>query len=361
MPHRQVASGRARIDVRGLAYVVATLLGWSSVLLFLRALHEDIDAWAANGWRYGLCALLFLPFQLSLTLRGRSSPGVWRKAVVPTIFNSLGQICFGFSIYYIKPGLAGFLLRVSLITSTAGALTLFADERRLARSGLFWLGLGCVAIGSLVTIFLSDTPIAGGQLTGVLMGAGAGAFFGLYGVAVRANMRHVSSMQSFSTICTLTAAAMVACMLAFGKESGAPVLSLSPLHLFYLVASALIGIAMGHLFYYASIKRLGVAVAGAIVQIAPFITASFSHVLFNESLTAWQWAGGAIMLTGGYALLRAEQTRPREVVENDGAFAVVVEDAGDPVVSSALLAESRPQSPDSADRSDLVEGSGKSG
>lgn len=347
MPHRQVASARARIDVRGLAYIVATLLGWSSVLLFLRALHQDIDAWAANGWRYGLCALLFFPYQLSLSLRGRSSPGVWRKAILPTVFNSLGQICFGFSIYYIKPGLAGFLLRVSLITSTAGALTLFADERRLARSGLFWLGLGCVAIGSLATIFLSETPIAGRQLTGVLMGAGAGAFFGLYGVAVRANMRHVSSMQSFSTICTLTAAVMLVCMVAFGEGAGAPVLLLSPLHMFYLVASALIGIAMGHLFYFASIKRLGVAVAGAIVQIAPFITATFSYVLFNEALTGWQWVGGAIMLTGGYALLRAEQTRPREAEENRGAFPVVVEDAGDPVVSSALVAKAVPNPPES--------------
>ncbi len=335
-----------RIDLPGLIYILITLLGWSSVLLFLRGLHEHIDAWAANGWRYGLCAAGFLPFQLLLTIRGKAAPGLWRKAIVPTVFNSLGQICFGFSIYYIQPGLAGFLLRVSLISSTAGAFVLFADERALARSRHFWIGIGFVILGSIGTVMLSNTPITGGMATGVLLGAGAGAFFGLYGVSVRACMQGVSSIQSFSAICTLTALVMIGCMVIFGDKAGAPALYLSPIHLFYLVASAIVGIALGHLFYYASIRRLGVAISGAVVQIAPFITAALSTVIFAERLTLWQWASGGVMLAGGYLLLRAEQARTRNGRTTGGAFPTIVEDAGDPVVTAACASnDSSPEPP----------------
>jgi hypothetical protein len=76
----------------------------------------------------------------------------------------------------------------------------------------------------------------------------------------------------------------------------------------------LIGIALGHVFYYAAMARLGVAVASAVIQLAPFLGGAASVVIFHEVLTSGQWTSGLVLLGGAALLLRAEQRRPRQPV-----------------------------------------------
>ncbi len=346
-----------RVDPRGVFYVVLTLLSWSSVLLFLRHLAPYIDAWTANGWRYGMCALVLFPVLLAKYTGGRSRttdlsgrepqpsrpatsaaalpPDIWRRALVPALFNCLGQTCFGFSIYYIEPGLAAFLLRVALVSATFGAFVLFADERALLRSRIFWSGMALVAAGAVGTIFLGHAPVAGATLNGVILGASSGAFFGLYGVSVRYTMRGVAPVYSFALISTYTAAVMIGLMLAFGDAGGAKALALPSRELFFLIFSAFLGIAVGHIFYYAAIARLGVAIAGAVVQLAPFLTGAASVAIFGERMSAGQWTSGVMLVLGGIVLLRAERDRPRPAEAGEPFFPVEIEDAGDPCALAA--------------------------
>lgn len=74
----------------GITYIVLTLLGWSSVLLFLKYLTGFIDAWTANGWRYGLSALLWLPVLIVGGRQGTLPEGIWRRALMPAAFNCIG-------------------------------------------------------------------------------------------------------------------------------------------------------------------------------------------------------------------------------------------------------------------------------
>jgi drug/metabolite transporter (DMT)-like permease len=327
----------------GILFVVLTLLGWSSVLLFLKHLAPHIDVWTANGWRYGVSALMWLPLLVAGFWRQALPDGLWRRAIVPTLFNCGGQVCFGASIYYIDPGLAGFLLRVALISSTLGAFVLFADERVLMRRGAFWLGMGLVAAGSVGTIVFGHQPIIGGTAVGIALGAGSGIFFGLYGVSVRYWMRGVPSMTSFAAISLYTAAVMVALMIWRADGRGASVFALSASNWFVLIASALIGIALGHVFYYASIARLGVAVASAVVQLAPFIGGAASVVIFKEILTPMQWISGVVMLGGAGVLLWSEQSRR--------AAASTVRRESSNIVKPARAGDDSGRAPALADRS----------
>lgn len=320
----------------GVFCVVVTLLSWSTVLLFLRALSGDIDGWTANGWRYGMCALGLAPFLAWRLWRGRVPFRILRAAIIPAFVNALGQTCFGFAVYYIGPGLAGFLLRVAVISATIGAFVLFADERVLLKSRLFWGGFLLVIFGSIGTVLFGQDPIAGATATGVLLGTTAGALFGLYGVAVRYCMRGIPPVASFTTIAVYTASAMVALMVLFGERHGAAVFDLSPLLLTYLIVSAVLGIAVGHIFYYKSIERLGVAISGSIIQLSPFLGAAASMVIFDEPLTKLQWMCGFVMLGGGWLLLRAERARPRAADGPMRDFPVEPEDAGDPCATAAL-------------------------
>ncbi|MBX3397004.1 MAG: DMT family transporter [Phycisphaerae bacterium] len=305
-------SQNRKYDPAGVACVVVTLLGWSSVLLFLRHLAPYIDGWSANGWRYGMCAGGLCPYLLIRQCRGHADWHLWRRAIVPSVFNCIGQTFFGFAVYYIEPGLAAFLLRVSLVSSTLGAFTLFADERVLARSLLFWSGLSLIVIGSICTVAFSIHPVAGSSGFGMLLAAAAGGFFGLYGVSVRYFMRGVRPTDSFSAIATVTALVMIGLMFWRSPTRGACVLDLSAMNTFWIVLSAVIGIAIGHIFYYAAIARLGVAVAAAIVQLSPFFCSLGSIYLFGEVLTPGQWIAGAGMVFGASLLIRSEQRRGRE-------------------------------------------------
>ncbi len=320
----------------GAFYVVVTLLSWSTVLLFLRALNKDIDAWTANGWRYGMCAVALLPFLVWRLKRGTVPMRILTAAIVPAIVNSLGQSCFGFTVYYIDPGLSGFLLRVAVISATIGAFVLFADERVLLRSRLFWGGFLLVVFGSIGTVLFGVEPITGATAMGVLLGTTAGALFGLYGVSIRYFMRGIPPVASFTAIAVYTAAAMVGLMFVFGDRGGAAVFDLSALGATYLIGSAVLGIGIGHIFYYKSIAMLGVAVTGSIIQLAPFIGAAASMVIFDEPLTAMQWVCGFIMLGGGWLLLKAERARPRDTDVEPRGFPVEPEDAGDPCSTVAL-------------------------
>lgn len=323
----------------GIAFVSMTLVSWGTVLLFLKHLALHIDAWTANGWRYSIAAIFWLPILLMGWRRGDLPERLWRRAFIPAAFNISGQVLYAFAPYYIGPGLAGFLLRVSLISSTAGALILFVDERPLARSATFWMGMTLVAGGTIGTVLMGTTPLSGAGGFGIVMALLSGAFFGMYGVSVRYCMRGVPSLTAFSVISLLTALGMVALMIPMGRRHGLEALNLSAMNWFLLIVSALVGIAAGHTCYYAAMTRLGVAVSTAIVQISPFLTAVGGAFLFGESLTAGQWGSGLVMLGGAWLLLRAEQTRRagiRESVLSGLAPAAPLEDAGP---ASALATE----------------------
>ncbi|MFG0326031.1 MAG: DMT family transporter, partial [Phycisphaerales bacterium JB037] len=92
----------------GVVTVLATLVGWCSIPIFLRHFSHSIDPWTSNGWRYGFAALLWLPVIL-LGFQRRDLPkGLWKAALVPAAFNSLGQICFTYAHYQVDPALLTF-------------------------------------------------------------------------------------------------------------------------------------------------------------------------------------------------------------------------------------------------------------
>ena len=293
----------------GIFYIFATLIGWASVLLFLKYLAGSIDAWTANGWRYGLSAVMWLPLVLAHTFRRTLPPRMWQRALLPALFNAAGQICFGLAPYFIGAGFAAFLIRISVVTAMVGAFVLFADERVLLRNPWFWVGLVLVVGGSAGTVLFRGEGLGQGTMLGVALGAGAGICYGAYSVSVRYFMHGVSSMLSFGVIALYTAVILVAAMLLFARGRGGDVRQLTAFGWAMLGLSALVGIAVGHVFYYSAIARLGVAISNGILQMAPFLTAVGSYLLFGEVLTTGQWVCGATLFVGAVVLLRTEQTR----------------------------------------------------
>src|SRR5262245_26340774 len=75
----------------GISTLVLTLLGWSSIPLFLKSFIHEIDGWTANGWRYAFSAVIWAPMLLWAYRAPRAPAGLWRAALVPSLFNIAGQ------------------------------------------------------------------------------------------------------------------------------------------------------------------------------------------------------------------------------------------------------------------------------
>lgn len=294
----------------GSLFVVFTLLSWASVPLFLRYFVDYIDPWTANGWRYAFSAMLWAPFLVAALYRGTLPPHIWKLALVPSLINCLGQVPFAMAHYQIGPGLVAFLIRFQIIFVTLGAYFLFPSERGVLRSPLFWIGLFLVLGGSIGTATLGGKALTTEEIKGVAMGIVAGVIFGCYPLAVRYYMRGIPSILSFAVICQYSALAMLVIMPFYAEDYGAAPLHLPAGRFWMLVVSALVGIALGHVCYYASIARLGVSISAGVTLMAPFLTAVASQYLFGELLTKGQWVAG-VLATIGAGMILGTQRRYR--------------------------------------------------
>lgn len=314
--------------IGGVVTIVMTLLGWSSIPLFLRHFADDVDPWTSNGWRYGFSALLWLPVLIAGAARGTLPRGLWAAALVPSAVNVVSQTMFCWAHYRIDPGLLSFGLRANIVFSTIGAALFFAAERRVIRTPGYLLGLAMVVGGTTGTILLGPA-LKGATLAGVVLAIASGAGFAGYALAVRRWMHGVNAIQSFAAISLLSSIPMIALMLAWGLPSagghgafhGAVALDLlgRPVSIAgatlgidqfaLLLISAVIGIALGHVFYYHSINTLGLAVSAGVVQLQPFFVSIGSLWLFGERLSPAQWACGTVAVAGAAVILRAQQRR----------------------------------------------------
>lgn len=289
-----------------------------------------LDPWTLNGLRYGISALVWLPFLLPyrrkyLYVNEICSDGavvkrsLWRAAVIPSIVNSVSQAAYGLSFLYISASTVGFALRLSIIPTIFFGYFLLREERRLIRSGGFWCGtlLSFVGLAGVVQDEIpqmtggGDDWLRGGVALGLTM-----IFWGAYSVTVQKKTRCFSSIQSFAVISLYTAGAMVLGAILFGDLGS--LMWISGRCWTEIVVSAVIGIAIGHVLYYYSIATLGSIVASSILLLSPLVTKGLAMAFLGEPL-GWEGVlGGAILLAGGFQIMFAQAAVERQQNQPNG-------------------------------------------
>jgi drug/metabolite transporter (DMT)-like permease len=299
-------SADARARLVGTLTILTTLLAWTSIPLFLRYFADFVDPWTSNGWRYGISALLWAPLLLWRAKRRSLPKGLFVAALVPAFVNSLGQICFTTAHYQIEPGLLTFGLRTQMVFVAVGAYLLFPAERKVITAPRYLVGLVALAIGTSMAVLAGNEPMRGGTALGILLAVASGMLFAGYGLSVRKFMSGYRSVVAFAAISQYTAFAMLVLMLVLGDRAGLTAFD-HGLDIFaLLLLSGVIGIGIGHVLYYISIARLGVAISAGVLQLHPFTVAIASYFLFGEILTPAQWTGGCIALAGAVAMLSVQ-------------------------------------------------------
>jgi len=289
--------------VLGLTTVILTLVGWSVTPLFIKHFSHLIDPWTSNGWRYGFSALIWAPLLIYGVKKGKLPPKLFIAALVPSAINSVSQIAFTWAHYKIDPGLLTFGLRAQMVVVAFGAAILFPIERMVIKKPAFLVGLLLVVLGTAGTILFDGDFGAKANTTGVLLALAAGAGFACYALAVRYFMVGMSPIYSFAAISQYTAANMIILMLIFGDKYGITAMDMPAKQIMWLLISAIIGIAAGHVLYYISIARLGVAVSTGVIQLQPFCVAILSYIWFGEVLETSQWIAGGMAVMGAVTML----------------------------------------------------------
>ncbi len=66
----------------------------------------------------------------------------------------------------------------------------------------------------------------------------------------------------------------------------------------WLLLSGFLGLSLGDLFYFIALAHIGVGRTLILTQLTPLLTAIFAWLLFDEALSAMQWAGASLIICG---------------------------------------------------------------
>lgn len=312
-----MTSVQSKIDIKATLALAGSVLCWGVVPLFLKYFSPYIDGWTANGYRYPIAVMFYLPVLITFH---RRYPGrlrtVFRLALLPALINLAGQILWAWTPYFIDPGLMAFVVRLSTVWAVIGSFILFPDERRLLKSSLFWLGFSLAVIGFTVMTLTSDQPLTGATLYGLVIVFACSLCWAGYNLTVRRNMYAVDSRIAFGAVSLLTASGLFVLMCGLGEPTAVTRL---PMHISVLIViSAFLGIAMAHVLFYVALKRVGVAIATSVNLSGAFITALLSKFLFREELTVYQWTAGCGLVIGALLLTLAQtKLHPSKLTEGE--------------------------------------------
>ena len=251
----------------GAVFLLANISCWAAVPVLLRYLTGTLDAWTANGFRYPLAALLYWPILFVGWRTGNLNPQTFRRCIVPSFFAFGGQVLWALAPYYLPASAIGFFMRFSLVFALVGAMALFPDERRLLSLPAFYGGLILLA-GGFILMSLSKVQLDAEVTTaGIGIILLCGVFFGFYGVSVRFFLRGVHPLIGFGIVSHYVSVGTLVAMFAFGNYS--QLLDVSTTDWGIIVASSVLGIALGHYFLYSAVSRLGAAVTSACADADP--------------------------------------------------------------------------------------------
>jgi len=284
---------------------IGTLICWSSAPIFIKYLTGYLDLWTQNLLRYGAACLFWLPFLFITAKKGQLPKAVWKRALLPFIPNIITQNLWAAAFYYIDPGFASLLSTTAFLWVIILSVIFFANERQHLSNRLFRLSIILSLVGLMGVMFFHPAFTRSYTIIGIAMIILYGLIWGLYAVAVKVAFRGIDSRTGFSVVSIYTVVALFILTMFMGQPSKCLVMPFGGWAA--IVISGVTGIALGHVFYYISIRRLG-ATTPSLVQLAqPFIVVVISYFVFSERLSVPQLFFGVILVAGSAMAILAKK------------------------------------------------------
>lgn len=290
-----------------LCLVVSCAL-WGAVTVFNKALLSTVSPVPLLSIQL---AVSVLALALFVVLQRRPLPG--SRATVPLAL--LGAL---------NPGISYTLMLLGLVTMSASTATLL-----WAAEPLMILTLAAVILREPVTLRLAVIILCG--LTGVALitGAWQGAAMeqtqlagtllmvcailccALYTVLSR---RLIQTADPVVTVAIQQAAGLLWCVLlmlawpSFGTL--AEIAALPGATILYAMLSGLLYYAIAYGLFLTALRVTPAGIASAYYNLIPVFGVALAYLLLGERLSAVQWAGGAVILSSAFVLVRMTPEAP---------------------------------------------------
>jgi len=295
----------SKIDVTATAACLGALSCWSVGPIFIEYLTGYVDSWTQNLLRYVVACLFWLPYLAISARRGRLDRRTWRRAALPAVMNVAMQSLWAMAFYYVEPAFLVLLTKTTILWIAGFSLIFFPEERTLVRSVRFWLGLVLCVVGVVGVMYYKVDLAAARTLWGVVIGMAAALLWGAYTVSVKIAFRQIDSRSGFSVISIYTVGGLCVLGLIFGRVSAC--LQMGWWQWACVVISGVTAIAVGHVLYYAAIRRIGATIPSLVILAQPFTVLAISRVVFKESLNAQQIGFGLVLLAGAGLAIWAQE------------------------------------------------------
>lgn len=283
---------------------IGTLICWSSAPLFIKYLTEYLDLWTQNVLRYAAASIFWLPFLLYQMRAGRLSRAVWKRALLPFIPNIIMQNLWAAAFYYINPGFASLLSMTGFLWVIILSIIFFAEERQLLGNRLFRLSILLSVVGLVGVMRFHPAFMQAYTKIGIVIVLLYGFIWGFYGVAVKIAFRDIDSRAGFSVVSIYTTIGLFVLILFKGHPQRC--LEMPAAGWAATIVSGIVGIALGHVLYYTSIRRIGSTVPSLIQLAQPFVVGVISYFVFSEALNPMQWIFGIVLVVGSSMAILAK-------------------------------------------------------
>ncbi len=293
------------IDMTATAACLGALACWSLGPIFIKYLTGYLDSWAQNALRYLVACLFWLPFLVHAMVRGRFVARTWRRAVLPAIANIAMQSFWAAGFYYLDPAFLTLLSKTSVLWIAGFSLMVFPDERPLARSPRFWLGSLLSITGVSGVLYFHEDFAATGTLIGIAIALVQAFMWGVYTISVKVALQGLDVRYGFAVISIYTTAGLSLGAILFDTPGQVRELDLGGWAA--VVISAVTAIALGHVFFYMAIQRIGATIPMLVILAQPFAVFSISSVIFHERLSGIQLLFGMVLLLGSALSIWAQQ------------------------------------------------------
>ena len=293
------------VNVSATFACLGALTFWSLGPIFIKYLTGYVDSWTQNLLRYSVACLFWLPFLVLSVKTKRLDHRIWRRALIPGMANIVMQSLWAAVFYYIGPAFMVLQTKTNIIWIAGFSLIFFSEERALARSKRFWIGLLLSVVG-LIGVMYHEVELAEAKIiTGIIIAQAAAFMWGVYTISVRIAFKDIDSRSGFSVISIYTVAGLAVSAFLFGNVETAA--KMGTWQWACVVISGIISIALAHTLYYAAMRRIGATIPALVILAQPFIVLAISNVVFGESMNIFQLFFGIVLLIGSALAIWAQQ------------------------------------------------------
>jgi drug/metabolite transporter (DMT)-like permease len=213
--------------------------------------------------------------------------------------------CYFSALTYIDASLLALLLYT--YPAFVAAMAIFLGRERLETRRMLALGL---ALGGLALVLAGAGT---GELdpVGAALGLGAALVYTTYILVGQGVVARVQPMLLSALVCTGAAVSLTLGSAAIGELHLG---ELTPAGWGWLACLALVSTVGAIGLFFAGLKRVGPTAASILSTVEPLVTVSLAFVVFDETLSAVQLLGGALVLSAVVVLAAVREARPAEAV-----------------------------------------------